>query len=287
MLRSVNSRRRPAARVPGSNPMLKPPTILLSLTVLLLPAQAWSSAALDEPDGKYTLDVISKPAVPDAPAAPATPGASATNQRAEGLSSPELPEEIPEPFRSELNQSGLRLSRGGEQPLYELWFRKQVPLLKTESAEMSVNYRQLRVGTFVGVLRSYGGEVDYREDPIDQGFYLLRYGLQPDDGDHIGTAESRDFLVLTRFKEDTRLDPVQDMDALIELALTASAAGDHPMILFLEAATTEANELPRIYRHAERDEWIAEVELAARRGAEEEESSLRLGLVLVGVSEHF
>jgi len=242
---------------------------LLFCSILsLLPA---ASAA----GGEYSLDPIGKPAAEGEEPAPQA----------------ELPKEIPEPFRAVLNPEGLRLCRaGGEQPLYDLWFRKQVPLRETASTTLSVNYGRLEVGTFMGVLRSYGEEVDYHENPIDKGFYLLRYGLQPTDGDHMGTAASRDFLVLTRFKEDDRLEPVSDMDELIELALSASATGEHPMILFLEkpaAPAAEQYERPRIYRHAERDEWIADIELPARLPDDEAAASQRIGLVLVGVSESF
>ncbi|MFH0944959.1 MAG: hypothetical protein V2A76_07150 [Planctomycetota bacterium] len=197
-----------------------------------------------------------------------------------------LPEEVPEAFLAELQPDGLRLAARDGSPIYDLWLRKEPPLAGVRSKELSVKYDQLEVGTLVGVLRAYGAEVDYYENPVGKGVYLLRYGVQPDSGDHMGTAESRDFLLLTRFQDDRKPDRVEKMDDLIKLAI-AAAPNEHPMILFLEKPSDLEADSPRLYRHERRDEWIADLPLKTRAADKEECAELRLGIVLIGVSEHY
>lgn len=195
------------------------------------------------------------------------------------------PDDIPRALRERLDPRALRVEdeRG---PLYDLWLVREAPLLAKPRREASSRFPRLPIGAFLGVLRSYGRQTDYRENPIDRGLFVLRYGLQPEDGDHMGTAPARDFLLLTGIEQDTDPAPIGDMDALVELALEASTA-DHPMVLFLTVPEGKKEGRARIVRHPERDEWLVDVTLPARTPGAEEPEPLRLGIVVVGVSEHY
>lgn len=197
-----------------------------------------------------------------------------------------LPEEVPEAFKSAVRPDGLRLAAKDGSPIYDLWPCRKVKPAAVRSQELSVNFGQLEVGTFMGILRSHGAEFDYYENPIEKGVYVLRYGVQPDNGDHMGTAESRDFLLLTRFEQDQKSERVKKMEDLIEMAMAATASG-HPMILFLEKPPDLAADSPRLYRHERRDEWLVDLEFESQAAEKEPASKLRLGVVLIGVSEHF
>ncbi len=196
------------------------------------------------------------------------------------------PDEVPEAFRALLDPSGVRLEQHRGKTLYELWLRKEIPLLETPRSDSQVEFPHFEIGEFVGVLRSHGHEYDYRENPIDKGLYALRYGVQPNDGDHLGTAPSRDFVVLTGFADDKSTNPVGDMDELIELSLLVSSH-DHPMICYLQKPEGEKEKAARLYRHEEREEWIADVTMSGRVKDAEATTEVRLGIVLVGISEHF
>ncbi|MFG0319423.1 MAG: DUF1326 domain-containing protein, partial [Planctomycetota bacterium JB042] len=237
----------------------------------------------------------------DAEARPASKFALKEIPRVEGEEAPSLPEEIPAAFAGLLDPRGMRVEMRGK-ALYDVWFRAGLPVAETPHAEMSSSFGAIPLGAFVGVVRSYGLEVDYRESPIDPGFYALRYGLQPTDGDHLGTAPSRDFLVLTGFEDDRETAPVSDMEELSELSLLASST-EHPTVWYLLVPEGEPSERARLYEHGERDEWILDVTLPKATGTsdgggeggaeaapgetKDAARALRLGVVLVGVSEHY
>lgn len=196
-----------------------------------------------------------------------------------------LPEQIPSAFAELLQPQGLRL-QNGEESIYDLWLVKQVPLNDKPKPGLRVELPMIPVGTLLGVIRSYGVEVDYREDDVNSGFYVMRYGIQPEDGDHMGTAVTRDFVVLTGFAEDKSPAPIADMEHLGELSIKASST-DHPLVCYLATTSGDAPAKPVISRHAERDEWVADLMLQGRRPEAQESEPLRIGLVLVGVSPHF
>ncbi len=262
--------------------MNRPSTLLIIMLALCFQAAARSAE-------EYSLVPLPNPTSQRDPQALAT--------------EPVLPKEIPQAFAELLNPRGVRLKSSDGEPIHDLWFRRSVSVSGAESTSMSVRFAQLELGTYIGVLRSHGVASDYQENFIDKGSYLLRYGMRPDNGDHMGTSESRDLRLLTRFEDDQAVGPVKEMDRLIDLAMAASSVG-HPLTLFLEppertpvdsAAAEEGREdresfvAPRLLRHSRRDEWIAEVQLAECRSGKEKSAaaSLRLGIGLIGMSASF
>jgi hypothetical protein len=86
----------------------------------------------------------------------------------------------------------------------------------------------------IGVIRFPAGSKpnDFRGQALKAGTYTLRYGLQPDDGNHLGTSEIRDFLVGCPPKTDTSAMRIEDVKELFKLSAT-SASGTHPAIFLL------------------------------------------------------
>lgn len=232
------------------------------------PAKGENDAA---PAAKFRLiDVPVPDAVDGAKAAPAT----------------SIPKEVPAAFASLLDPKGLRLVGEGGEAIYDLWFRREVPLGEKPVPGMRIRYSSLELGGLVGVLRSYGHEVDYRESELPRGVYTMRFAIQPEDGDHMGTAETRDFLVLSNFEEDRTVEPVSDMVDLGEMSILSSST-EHPLICYLVVPDGDAPKASRMYRHADREEWIADVTLVTRAKDAEDTGKLRVGVVLIGISEHF
>jgi len=77
----------------------------------------------------------------------------------------------------------------------ELWLRKSVPAAAAPDTELGVTFGQIAVGTLVGVIQFPAEVVDYRAQHIHPGVYTLRYALMPADGNHLGQAPQRDFLL--------------------------------------------------------------------------------------------
>ncbi len=79
--------------------------------------------------------------------------------------------------------------------LCEVWLRKSVPAAATPDTELGVSFGQLATGTLIGVIQFPAEAIDYRQQHIHPGVYTLRYALIPTDGNHMGMAPQRDFVL--------------------------------------------------------------------------------------------
>jgi hypothetical protein len=78
----------------------------------------------------------------------------------------------------------------------------------------------------------------------------MRYAQQPEDGNHVGTSDTRDFIVLLK-AEDDKAPAVVPKESLFRLS-AAAAGTTHPcMLSFLAPAKVAA---PSIENDAEK-EW--------------------------------
>lgn len=204
------------------------------------------------------------------------------------------PDGIPEALAKLLEPGGLRLLDREGKALCELWLRAEIPLPEKPGAEMNVRVPRLAPGTFVGAMNALGGTADYRDLPIEAGLYGLRYFHQPTDGNHLGTSDSRDFLILTSLAHDTDPAPVADLQALVDLSLPISMS-DHAVVLYVaeihdDAAAGTADppapkpdpRAPRLFQREGREEWAVALTLRGRAPAAAETEDVRLALVLVG-----
>ena len=87
-------------------------------------------------------------------------------------------------------------------------------------------------GTLVGALRVTGEFKEIRGKVVKPGVYTLRYGLQPQNGDHLGISTYRDFLLISPAAVDQ--DPrVLGFDGVV--ALSKEVVGTaHPASLSLD-----------------------------------------------------
>ncbi len=87
-------------------------------------------------------------------------------------------------------------------------------------------------GTLVGAMRVTGAFKEIRGKVVAPGLYTLRYGLQPQNGDHLGISTYRDFLVISPASVDK--DPkVVGFDGAV--ALSKQVIGtSHPAALSLD-----------------------------------------------------
>jgi len=133
---------------------------------------------------------------------------------------------VPEAVRQTLDPAGYRVSLDDGTTFCELWLRKRVPAQPKKDAA-DVVYPQLAESTLVGILHFPKGGSDYRGQTISAGFYTLRYELIPSDGNHLGAAPNRDFLLLVPAASDADPNAVFKFPDLVELSRKATGTR-HP-----------------------------------------------------------
>jgi hypothetical protein len=101
------------------------------------------------------------------------------------------------------------------------------------------------------------GGSDYREQSIPAGTYTMRYGLHPEDGNHMGVAASRDFGVLTPVDKDP--DPAKVFPFKELMELTKQVGNAHPTIVRLEMA--ETSDTPHLWQD-DAEHWVLDLDVA-------------------------
>lgn len=121
-------------------------------------------------------------------------------------------------------------------PLAQLWLRSQVPVSGQKEVE-GANYPMLARSTFVGVVDFPADGKDFRGQPVKAGAYTMRYELLPADGNHMGVAPDRDFLLLIRTADDPGPEAMPSFEELVKLS--ARAAGtNHPLVFSMVAPSS-------------------------------------------------
>lgn len=181
-----------------------------------------------------------------------------------------------------VNEAGYRIS-GKDGVICDIWLAKEIPLKPNFKSSLRIKYPFLP-GQFVGVIRfpEKSQPTDFRGQPLEPGVYTLRYGLQPDDGNHLGTSEIRDFLVGCPPKMDADPKRVEDIKDLFKLS--AGAAGTtHPAIFLLLPPAEKALDKASVKHDEEKQQVILNVN-ASGKGAEKA-APVPVSVVVVGKSE--
>lgn len=153
---------------------------------------------------------------------------------------------VPATVKSVLNPTGSKVVLNDGTPLAEVWLRKSLP--KGSSNNPDVLYPQIGLTHMVGLVHFIAPAKDFRGHPVKPGFYTMRYEVQPNDGDHLGTAPNPDFLLLLLPSEDT--DPNATMDFKQLVTLSAHVSGlRHPSVF--EMMAPDKGDLPRGYTSAD------------------------------------
>lgn len=134
------------------------------------------------------------------------------------------PADIPAAFQALLAREGLRVPGHSE-----IWLVAKPPS-GAPSAEQAISIPTLPVGSFLGMLRILAPTTDRRGQSLKPGWYTLRYGNFPINGDHQGVAPQRDFFVLSPVEADQSPQTTADADAMYSLSRKASGT-PHPAVL--------------------------------------------------------
>ena len=162
-------------------------------------------------------------------------------------------------------------------PVADFWFVKS---LKAGGAGATVAWSDVPEGSLVGAVRLSADYRDIRSRVVKAGVYTLRYGIQPDNGDHLGVSPFRDFLLLSPAAGDPDPAP-KGHDGTIELS-KASVGGSHPGVWSIDPPDAKAAALQLYKTDLGHDAVI--VEVPVERGGKPA-GTLRFGIVLIGKIE--
>ena len=141
---------------------------------------------------------------------------------------------VPDAIRQALVPKGYRILPDINSPAIQIWYRKEVPA-QPKNASADAIYDRLAESTLLGVIYFSKPAQDYRDQTVPAGFYTLRYALMPNDGNHLGVAPSRDFLLLIPASADPGPDKMLKFQELVALSRQASGT-KHPAPLSLVQA---------------------------------------------------
>ena len=192
----------------------------------------------------------------------------------------EAPAELDASLRAKLQKQTVQLL-DGDKPAFEFWFAADVALpVKPASPGKSLD--TIKPATLLGAAVVAKGQRDYRDDELTPGVYTLRFALQPQDGNHLGTAEFAYFAVLVPAKLDTSPDGIGDYKALIK-ASSKLTSTEHPVVLSLRPAT-DGGDAPRLNEPAPEHKSVR-VKLPVKITGSDEKTSLAFELVYQGVGK--
>src|SRR5438105_11852136 len=170
---------------------------------------------------------------------------------------------VPETVRQAMDAKGQRVLLDDSSVACEIWLRKSIPAQAKTDAQGAL-YTQLAESTLIGVLHFPQASTDYRGQAIPAGYYTLRYELLPNDGNHLGAAPSRDFLLLVPAGSDPDPNATSKFQELVALSRGATKT-KHPGVLSL-VQPPGGGPVPAAYKRSEEhtSELQSRVDLVCR-----------------------
>jgi hypothetical protein len=170
--------------------------------------------------------------------------------------------DLPKPLQDALESQGTRVANDQGGTLLEVWLRKSVPTSSSGSGSSDLLYGSLSEGVFLGVLHFPSQGADFRGQVIKPGYYTLRYGLIPQDGNHMGVNPTRDVLILCPVAVDTDLATALKFDDLVKLGRQSSGTA-HPGILV--GAPVNGDSFPAVVKD-DQGHWDLQVKVHGSGG---------------------
>jgi hypothetical protein len=181
------------------------------------------------------------------------------------------PPEVAEAIRSELGQAAVRLKKGAD-TICEIWLRSAIPT-ETGGDTLGRSYPQIADMVLLGAMRVAAPMTDNRAQKFPTGVYVMRHGIQPQNGDHTGSTDFIDFAVLLNAKGDQTVKAPYANPQEMHKQSIADKQGEHPIVFALLPPKSASQ--PSLTKNA-KEHWVLE----AKAG------SLVLAMVIVGTYEH-
>ena len=137
-------------------------------------------------------------------------------------------------------------------------------------------------GTLVGAMRIAGPFKEIRGKVVQPGLYTLRYGLQPQNGDHLGISTFRDYLVLSPAGLDS--DPkVLGFDGAVTLSKQVIGTS-HPAALSIDPPEDAPGAVLSTYKNESGHDGI--VFDVPRNHGGKPAGTVKFGLIVSGLIVH-
>ena len=144
---------------------------------------------------------------------------------------------------------------------------------KLERSAGGAGWANVESGTLVGAMRVSGEFKEIRGKQVKPGVYTLRYGLQPQNGDHLGISTFRDFVLLSPAALDK--DPkVLGFDGVVALSKEVIGTA-HPASLSLDPPEDAPGAALSVYKNE-----------LGHEGVVLQIESLKFGLIVSGLIVH-
>lgn len=176
----------------------------------------------------------------------------------------DIPEGVSKAIAATLQAEAIEVSDGGE-ALYDFWFVKSLEL-KGKPSGPEEALEQIKEMTLLGVAVAHVEQYDYRDDAVRERTYVMRFALQPMDGNHLGTSEYDSFSLFLPAEIDTEVEQWDDPDDMVD-ASAGETAAEHPIILLMRPVEAEESD-PKVASPAEEEVGVT-VSIPAKAGGEE------------------
>ena len=184
------------------------------------------------------------------------PLAAAGDFQASGGGPPPL-EGLAEALSSMLQSEGVVATGPDGKVAAEFWMRSSA-FEGEATGGFGVRFDTIPEGALLGVVRFPDTGSDFREQHIKPGVYTMRFGLHPENGDHMGVAASRDFAVLITVEADKEPAKNYDFEPLTQMSMDSSG-NPHPTIMRLELP--DGDESAHIWQD-DMEHWVLDLKAA-------------------------
>lgn len=193
------------------------------------------------------------------------------------------PKGLSEKIAAQLDENAVRII-GPNGPVCEIWLVKEVETKDDFKPTLTIKY-PFTSGQLLGAVRlpTAGAALDFRGQELAAGVYTLRYGLQPQDGNHLGSSDTSDFGLACSAELDQDPAPVAKVPDLFKLS--AKAAGSaHPAIFQMVPPPAEPYKETALKHNDDKDLWILRTNVHAK--IKGKATDLPAQFVVVGTSDH-
>ena len=181
-----------------------------------------------------------------------------------------------EALRKVLQPTGQKVFLPDGNEYCDIWLRMAVASAGNREVEGAV-FPQFSESELLGVITFPKSTTDFRGQPLAAGTYTMRYALLPNDGNHMGVAPSRDFVLLVPVATDSDPDAKLTPDALNGLSRKASGT-KHPAPFDL---VQPEGDITKVSAYQNGDGfWVFAAPLKAQSG-----ESIPVGLVIKGQAQ--
>jgi hypothetical protein len=184
------------------------------------------------------------------------------------------PDELSPGIKGKLQKTGFKVVAGDV--TLDFWW--------VTALEMSADgegWENVESGTLVGAMRVTGSFKEIRGKPVKPGVYTIRFGLQPQNGDHLGISPNREFVVLSPAAADP--DPkILGFDGVVAVSKQTIGTA-HPAGLSLDPPVAPDQTLSTYANDQGHKGVVFEV---ARSINGKTSGTLRFGLILIGLIVH-